>query len=331
MSCITYQPFTGQIPPDLVPYIATTGDQAVQLCMGVQTTSTGDVVIGNEFNWLQAWNSGNCSTFLDQVPFAKSQEMMTFVLSRYYSNHEFILDKYSVSTIENNMLNTCSVYPGSCQVIQRNMCVNCDNQEISQSYELTRFCGCFSNTPVTQGLVPECQPLCSMGNSIKLVDKNANPLQCNETICVIDNISIQASNTSFNNSSISQVCGNCAVSGGCKCFIQSSLPNLAYQLGVSGTGNSFREYCTDSQCFIIDDTTQETREVNCASFNRTVTTLDEINIPKSVWVIFGIIIFFGILIVLCFYLWGLSFKMYYFNIWKPKPINTTGMSSQNFN
>lgn len=329
MSCITYQPFTGEIPSDLIPYITETGDQAVEKCMGVQNPG-GNVTLSDEFNWLQAWNSGNCSTFLDKVPFQKSQEMMSFILSRYYSDHEFTLEKYSVGTIENNMLNVCSDYPGSCQIIQGQMCTNCDNQEISQSYELTRFCGCFSSTPVAQGLSPECQPLCSMGNSIKLVDKNAVPLECNETICVIDNVSVQASNTSFNNSSITQVCGNCAISGGCKCFIESSIENLAYQLGITGTGNTFRTYCTDSECFVIDEATQETREVSCASFNRTVSTLDEINIPKIVWVIFGVIIFLGVIIVLCFYLWGLSFKMYYFRIWKPKPINTTGLTSQSF-
>lgn len=276
------------------------------------------------------WAQGTCVNYLDGVPFDMSQQMMSYLLTRYYSTEPFTNNRYLIPTVENNMVNTCINYQGSCMAIETYMCASCSNEQISSSYGLLRYCGCFGTLPTGSPTSRECAMLCSNGVAIKLADTKGIPLECNEAICVIDNVSIQAADTIFNNSSISEVCTNCTSTlgaTGCKCFIDVSLPNIAEQLGVSGNNNLFQTYCTDAQCFVISDSGQTT-QVSCASFNQTLKEEFQIVIPTEIWWLLAIILVLGVIVIMSLYLWGQSFSIKAWKLWAPEYLTTHTSSTE---
>lgn len=321
MSCLikeTYNPdvFPSDVSEYLNQNISQYNASEQQQCMGVTGIGPGETltVISNDV-WILTWASNSCFNFLDNVPVNIQKEMMNYVFTRYLSLEDFVTNQYLVPAPQNNMMNVCSAYPGSCSTIETQMCKSCSPTQISSEYGLLRFCGCYAVSYNDANVTPQCASLCSNNIAIKLADSNGNQIECNEAICVIDNVSIQASDTIFNQSSISQVCNNCEASGGCKCFIDSSIPNLASTLGVEGNNNLFKTYCSDSQCFTI--TNNVSTEVSCNTFNSSLKTPIHISIPAYfLWALL-IIFVLGIFVILSLYLWGQSFKVNYFKLWKP--------------
>lgn len=319
MACIDSPVAPATVPLGLQTYLASYGNSLDYTCLGIKNDSQ----LENDLVWLSEWNTNSCNYFMDNVPFSVQKQMMNFILSRYYGTQPFSYNLYQVPTAEENILNMCNTFPGSCGPTQQAMCSQCSRNQISDSYQLIRFCGCYAPpSSVTESEVtPECQGLCSNNISIKLTNEFGEVLRCDQAICVINNVTIQATNTTFNNTSIVQVCSNCLLSGGCKCFIDLSLPDVAKTIGVSGDNNLFLTYCPDSQCYTVDSSTGDVVEIPCGNFNQQVSNPIQVKVPSYYpWILLGIFVV-GIIVVLSLYLWGQAFKTVSWSMWKPKPVS----------
>jgi hypothetical protein len=239
---------------------------------------------------------------------------MNFILERYFSQQPFSISQYNIPPAENNILNVCTEYPGSCQQAQIGMCELCDASQVSGVYGIIRFCGCV--TPASSTFESQqCSELCDNSTAIKTVDSVGNLMLCNEAVCVMNQINIEANNTTFNNTTISQVCGSCLTQE-CKCFIDVGLPNVAKILGVSGQNDTFKTYCPNSECYTIaaDGTTTN---VACSDYDINTSRGIIVEVPRNLfwWVMFAIIILFLILITM-FY-WSRTFGLWTWKLWKP--------------
>lgn len=323
MACLT-KPNVNSLPSDLETYLQnnkTAYNAAVQQsCLGVALQSDGSFRELGLDEWLNNWNQGVCPNFPDSTNYQTQISMMNYVVSKYYSSQTFSTGKYGIPTAENNILNVCSAYPGACGTVQESMCRTCNETQISNSYGLIRLCGCYappSGISNSNSVTPQCQSLCSNSTAIKLANKAGRQLECNEAVCVIDNVSIQSSQTTFNNSSISQVCSNCR--DGCKCFLDVSINNLAQVINVKDNDNLFTTYCPDSTCFQLQG--GKTTQVSCNNFNNSLN-------PELVYTwnrpfVIGCIIFIvlAIIVILSMYLWGFNFEIRKFDLWKPTAKN----------
>jgi hypothetical protein len=214
------------------------------------------------------------------------------------------------------LLDACEQIPGVCSQMQEYMCYNCDRQQIIANPYLTKFCGC-SSVPGTeagnpfynstlQNFDPTCDPICNRIGTIKQVNPaNGTIKQCNASVCVIDSVGINSIASTGVVPTFDQVCPSCADGqGNCICVIDatfdSTIPSIRGTADGQALDNaaSFTQYCPNSQCFVTNPMTGEYLEVKCS--DRLPKSPNQVKIPWWVWLIAGIILVVGILIVLSY-------------------------------
>lgn len=204
----------------------------------------------------------------------------------------------------------CRRLPGVCQTaVTTQVCPPISDplnrQKISQNRQLLRFCGCYSADQVYPGgtvLSKQCDPLCSRVDVLPLQDSfSGNRLACDADICVINDISISATNSYVEGGiGFAQLCNTCQ-SGNCKCII--SLPDIQQSLSQLGVADNFIQLCGDTSiCQIIDPNNPQAPPtiVPCAdSLTNFKPEPINLTIPLWFWVlIIFIIVFLFLLIIL---------------------------------
>lgn len=309
MACIITPIRPTTVNPAIISHALLNVSGRYYQCMGIDTSGQ----MTDDLGWLRNWSSGFCDNVLDGVDYSLSQQTMLYIIDRYYSSQNFSLSPYNVPQPESGIIRVCKNYPGSCEVGQESMCNNCSIPEISREYGLIQFCGCFGSQATTAAtpeiITPECVSTCANSFSIKRAGSDGRNIECTQTVCVMNNISIEASNSTFTNSTISQVCSNCLLSGGCKCFIDVSLPQIAKTLGITGDNNVLNTYCEDATCYTIDPDIGISTNVDCATYNIDQTVPIKIEIPTGLWWVVIVLLFIGVIVVFSLWFWGNDFKV----------------------
>lgn len=210
--------------------------------------------------------------------------------------------------LQEAILDACNKLPGTCipasnkyvvlgSQIQNNN-IGYTRLDLSNNQGLLNFYGCVSpalTEPISaaNNLTndKQCDPLCNRINTIKLYDDNANLLECNKSVCIIDQITINAVDTSTGNINFNQVCNNCGDIG-CICIISgvdinklwSNIPNA-----------NFSQDCgAKSLCYQTDDNNNLV-PVNC---NDTIVNnnTSEVNY-KYLYILIGILVFIFIIFI----------------------------------
>jgi hypothetical protein len=209
------------------------------------------------------------------------------------------------------LLDACRQLPGACQPVQNHMCgyeagnlINRDH--ISPSQALVSLCGCVAPSlskvygSQYDGISPACDPLCSQQLSIKpIVGDPASPTyiaaaavdsnyktniksasdyglasECQATLCILDNNTITASDSTTGGTSFTQVCPSCALDPGaqCKCIVNFT-PSSVNDVQKSNLINevTFNQYCPGALCLLADDASQELKVVPCGDHLTTTT------------------------------------------------------------
>jgi hypothetical protein len=220
------------------------------------------------------------------------------------------------------LLDACKSMPGVCEPVQSYMCNQCNRDQITSSNAFLTFCGCVSNPVLTNNTFynntmsnfdPACDPLCTNSKAIQNVDTTTGITdQCNANVCVIDNVSINAVNTTFGQlPSFTQVCPACADgTGNCVCIINANFSNISSIAGYDGNPINdyprFLQVCPNAQCFATNPATGIYEQTDCTGslYNKQGQLLSnvvkEIGTPVKfpVWivVICGVLLFVIILV-----------------------------------
>jgi len=264
----------------------------------------------------------------------------------YNNNSNYIftdIGKTGYNPFQEVLLDACRKLPGACQYAQNKMCKNntytyLTRDTIAESESLVSMCGCVAPSLESvygekyKDVSLECDPLCSQQLSIKpivgdtishLYEVNLNKdsnyattvltqddygltATCQATICVIDSVSITASNSTTGGTSFTQVCPSCANTKGaqCKCIVNFT-PTTVGNVQTSDLSNSvtFNQYCPGAVCLNINEATNVLEVVECSDhLTTTATVTPSTSIPKTFWIIIGIIIFFILLgFIILFY------------------------------
>lgn len=203
----------------------------------------------------------------------------------------------------------CRRLPGVCQTAVVNQVCPAlsdplNREKISQNRQILRFCGCYSANQVYPNntiISKQCDPLCSRIDVLPLQDSSGNRLSCDADICVINDISISATNSYVQGGiGFAQLCNTCQ-SGNCKCII--SLPDIQQSLSELGIADNFIQLCGDtSVCQVIDPDNPQAPPtiVPCAeSLTQFNIQPVEYEIPLWFWiVIIAVVIFFFVLLIL---------------------------------
>ena len=248
-----------------------------------------------------------------------TQKLMLGAINRY-TEAGYSLDNQlgqPVNLDMNSMFwNICYNNPGVCQRALRDYCVSVTPEYIERRLSIRGWCSCYmqdefySKYTNLYGLPTECTPLCNATGVIPLAKPSgAGSVKCNQSICLIDDTSINIAESSVGSISFSQVCSSCTT-GSCQCIISNNSLYLIDQetgsLSISqeciGNSKCYREN-TDPVTGIITST-----EIPCDATNLDDTTYSDIDkqsqqnqidaISQKNWTI--IIIFFILIVVLTF-------------------------------
>jgi hypothetical protein len=147
-----------------------------------------------------------------------------------YSPFQEVLRKFCANT---------TLTPGVCQnYLNYNFCPRIDYEDITDTD--AEWCGCFTLPPeVDQELYGPniaCYPLCHLASTIQRVDNRGTLIQCDNQVCVIDNVSVDVVESSGGEVNIRSICPDCT--GECTCVINN--------VQVTGVDLNITQYCGDN-------------------------------------------------------------------------------------
>jgi hypothetical protein len=145
----------------------------------------------------------------------------------------------------------------------------CSTREgIASNAGLVNFCGCHAPLPDVEAAAsvikssPECDPLCTRINTIKLDNGKGGNAVCHNNTCVISNVSIEAASSDIGGPvTFNQICNQCS-EGPCTCIISG--------VDLTTTGNDvpqlqtqFNQFCGDNSLCLKIETNGTDTPVEC--------------------------------------------------------------------
>lgn len=205
----------------------------------------------------------------------------------------------------------CRVNPGACDTTLLQKCQGVTRQQLETNINLVNLCGCFMDdieySKFSQfGINRICDPVCVIGSTVKPLDTTSDPndakfLECKQSICVIDDVTIQIlGGSATGDITFAQACGSCANNtgaGSCRCYIS----DVTLQAVDSLIGDvSFKQTCGTPICFRSNPTAGGAPiQVDCetgAEVNNTgVSTNDRSN---WLWILLAILVIGLILLII---------------------------------
>lgn len=263
-----------------------------ETCSNVDLINTS-LWINTNPNCNDLLNCNNCQQFfmLQRNPtgttvsrggYLQSQEDVRKLMNAYVA-------KYDITTPGNTkyngfqeiMRNACISMPGLCDTFLNIYCENFSRGQLASSQPTLQYCGChLPSDPTAPPAIksnPQCEAVCTRQGVIQRGEfvndqPTLNAASCHSNVCVINDTSVQATNTGNGSVSFNQVCSSCksgpAGSGEiCTCIISGS--NISQTFGQVGDLNTFKQNCcgpddstcSNSLCQVTNGTT--TQSVNC--------------------------------------------------------------------
>ena len=123
------------------------------------------------------------------------------------------------SSFYNTLWTICNKIPGLCTNILDDMCSDYTTEQVANSPFLTPWCSCYLPEAEYQkysvfGIKRPCTPLCNRTNVIPPVTATGQQDLCQQSVCMIDDTTIDIINSQFDGGeiNINQICASCGQS-----------------------------------------------------------------------------------------------------------------------
>jgi hypothetical protein len=238
------------------------------------------------------------------------QSQMQLIFTKYLASHSIVAPgQLGYNTFQETLLSVCRRLPGACDTSVPNLIcptgpADTVRSTIAANPQLLSFCGCYAPAPSDPNLnvAGPCDPLCSRIDTIPILDVAANnglAKNCNQDVCVIDDVNITSINsTNPNGVNFTQLCNNCGT-GSCKCIIK--LPNINQTLNSIGIdSNNFGQFCgASSVCYLEDSNNPNapSTPVPCQS-STTITATNHYSSTPSLlfWIVLIVVVILFVLV-----------------------------------
>lgn len=185
------------------------------------------------------------------------------------------------NNFQRTLLNLCldPALPGACEYALDNFCAVTNRTDLAGNLTLTNFCGCFvASDPLidnyiggTSGcfgatgscqrcdvgqagckVIKACDQLCHRSTTVQRANlETGRIISCPEDVCVINDVIIDAENTSISKGiNFTSICGGCQ-GFGCYCIVSGI--NISETAASVGLAEDFNQFCgTGSVCIEAD-------------------------------------------------------------------------------
>lgn len=151
---------------------------------------------------------------------ATAKEMLNILFESYLLKHGTPVgginkDGYiQTSDFVTWSFNLCKQYPFLCQDFLPGFCAGFTLEDLTTN-ESIKWCGCYLQDKEYEryskyNIQRECVSVCNLDEVIPVIDDDGIPKVCTQNICMLDNISITAINTTVTGAlNFNQICGSC--------------------------------------------------------------------------------------------------------------------------
>lgn len=282
------------------------------------------------------WQNNNCPAAYSQVintffngqlqynPLgqAEIQNNVVQLFDTYFVTNELTDDVTSpeFNNFQFTLLDLCTdpTLPGVCEKFlggtgtTGGYCGQFTREQAINSPTLTDFCGCYvPPDPTYLALTvppgctgsgctgnPACDPLCRRSEtSQKANNLTGEIFSCPQTICVIDDVIINANKSrvagGINFNTVCSGCGGADGANGCLCIVSGT--NVSVTAANVGLGANFNDFCgTGSICLVEDDQGNIVSQSSCQGVNFGQLPVDVPAVPPR-W---GIILLIVVAVIL---------------------------------
>ncbi len=208
----------------------------------------------------------------DTQGFAWSRDLVGQMIQQYLTDPRNSLIDPTPPPMLNTIEQICRTTPGLCDPFLKNYCKIFSSDQVNTNPLLSKWCGChLSQDHYDQyldqfGISKACTPLCHRPGTIPAVGDNGyDVLKCDQQVCMIDNLTIEAIKSKIGDVNIIDVCSGCV---DCQCMIvDNTIIELESQVGkisivnqCSGTSSGSGPRCVLSNS--IDDDINSNRNTN---------------------------------------------------------------------
>lgn len=244
------------------------------------------------------WFSNDCTGQ------ANNQQFFNNLFTNFFTEGELWIP--GINNPTSDQLNFQYLIAGLCNENQNGGFCSQNLTQLCQNYTredtinplVQQFCGCYLNSSqYNQSIQRSCDPVCSNINNINYFPSSTatSPETCNSSVCVIDNVTIQAVSSTVGQITFSELCTNCGVAGSCECIIGDI--DIISQNSILAGVNLTQNCGGGVLCF---DSNQN--PVNCSQFLSSTATQGS---QKTQF--FYYLIGFGIIALLIFILFVIAF------------------------
>jgi hypothetical protein len=217
---------------------------------------------------------------------ANSQSYVTRLFINYLGSYDLTDNTNSprYNLFQNQLINLClnDELPGICGDFLTSYCSSVTREQANNDSVLASLCGCYippdpnylqytlatpecltaspgcsynCTQPSSQCVgQPSCDPLCHRNlSSQKSNPETGKLILCGQSICVIDNISInlQGSSIGGGNINFNTLCPGCLTKQGCTCIVSGV--NISQTLGQAGITENFNSFCGQNSVCLVED------------------------------------------------------------------------------
>jgi len=126
----------------------------------------------------------------------------------------------------------CCPYPGVCQDGLDTVCATQTAQRISLNPSVAQWCGChlpegeYQTYSALYNIPPQCTPMCNRAGTLPIVGINADPVNCEQDICIIDGVTVNLVEAQIGGGiDFNQICANCS-GAQCSCIVSNTTVDI---------------------------------------------------------------------------------------------------------
>lgn len=154
-----------------------------------------------------------------------AEDVVNIIFDKYIKENlgNIIPSIDSPGYIENNnfldvLYDICKTFPFLCKYNLQSICNNIKSTDIASNPNVLKWCGCYLSNDIYKEYINKfsisipCTPYCNRDDVIPLTDKKNNRLLCTQSICIIDNVNIDITNSRTPGGlTFTQLCNGCGV------------------------------------------------------------------------------------------------------------------------
>nr|WRK65189.1 transmembrane domain containing protein [Marseillevirus futianmevirus] len=213
------------------------------------------------------YSTSSCARYVNNSKKELAADFLQKTLPAAFGSYRLITGEAippPIQSLNNYLSNTCKLFPGSCSSFLSGFCQALSREDMTQGQVYADVCGCYmpeSQYPFSDKVPRPCDPICNLPNAIPFATPGSDSEErCTDTVCILDNISIDVKNSSGGKIALNQLCGNSR--GKDSKFSQCYFDNVTVD-GVNAmltSGDTIQQGC--DICF-SGGTAENPTEVSC--------------------------------------------------------------------